>query len=57
MEQVKSSLGELLHGGRDLAAQRLLESCTIGCYGFLFKYGELLHYSTQLCPQVLFFSP
>lgn len=62
MKKVKSNLGELLHGGLWLckppgAAERLLESCMIGLYAFLLKNSGLLHYSTQLCPQVLFFRP
>lgn len=64
MKQLKSNLGELLHGGTEIwlrkppgTAKRLLESCIIGLYEFLLKYSGLLHYSTQLCPQVLFFSP
>lgn len=63
-KQVKSSFSELLHGGTEIwlrkpltAAKRLLESCVIALYEFLLKYSGLLHYSTQLCAQVLFFSP
>ena len=64
MKQVKSDLGELLHGGAETwlrkppgAAKRLLESCVIGLDEFRLKYSGSLHYRTQLRAQVLFFSP